>query len=117
MVVLGFPCRPFSRARAGSSNCCDVEQHQEFDLKAHALRFIAKVRPVAAICEHVMGFKPWLEGFCNTLEAEGYHVESRRLPLDVWTDVASARFYMFAVDARRAPRAALASALNLVDAV
>ena len=64
-----------------------------------------------------MGFKPRLEGLCNTLEAEGYHVESRRLPLDVWTDVASARFYMFAVDARRAPRTALASALNLVDAV
>ena len=82
LAVLGFPCRPFSKARTGSSSVDDVENHREFDLADHALRFIARVRPVAALCENVMGFQPWVEDFCLRLEAEGYHVESRKLSLN-----------------------------------
>ena len=103
--------------KSGSSSVDDVERHHEFDRAAHALRFIARVRPVAVVCDNVVGFKPWIEGFCRRLEAEGYHVESRKLSLNTWTDAASTRFYVFALDVRRAPRTALTRALEMVDAL
>ena len=112
-----IPLQAVSRARTGSSSVDDVEKHCEFDLAAHALRFIARVRPAAALCENVVGFKPWIEGFCQRLEAEGYHVETRKLPLNTWTDAASTRFYIFALDVRRAPRTSLTRALEVVDAL
>ena len=117
LAVLGFPCRPYSRARTGSGSVDGVEQHHEFDLTAHALRLIARVRPVAALCENVEGFKPWVPGFCLRLQAEGYHVGSRKLSVKAWTDAASTRFYIFALDVKRAPRTALTRALEMVDAL
>ena len=75
------------------------------------------MRPAAALCEHVVGCKPWLECFCLRLQAEGYHVESRQLSLNAWTDAASTRFYIFALDVKRAPRTALTRALEMVDAL
>ena len=63
------------------------------------------------------GIQAVVEGCCLRLEAEGYHVESRKLSLKAWADAASTRFYVFALDVKRAPRTALTRALEMVDAL
>ena len=113
LVVMGFPCRPYSGARTGSHIPENVMEHDDFQYGREAVRFILKTRPRAGLLENVIKFSQdhggtskssdheitnFCEDLCADLRASNFHVRWMRLDLNPWVRANSARIYIFFVD-------------------
>ena len=108
LLVSGFPCRPYSRQRPGSSCETDRADHIDFKKTQWAIQHFAKVRPHMALFENVEGFASrgpddtaetsHLEEFCEQLRGLGYSVAWGVLDLTPWIAANSTRVYIWCVD-------------------
>ena len=132
LLVMGFPCQPYSAQRTGSDDADNVRQHECFQYGHEAVRFILKTRPRSGLLENVMKFDTdhkgastpfdhdmvnFCDNLCDDLRANNFHTKKIYLDLNPWVNANSLRIYIFFVDGDIGPESVVLQAAELAQLV